>query len=206
MKITYTGKKEKFYPAQTEKLSAKFDKLAKLLDGSRGERNAHVILELHRSLHRAEITVNYLEHTIVSEARNADQYLAINGAVEKLEKQVLKLRQKRYDPKKGTNKESKQAAAISAEEETATDAGLSAKLPEQSLKARIPGAASANGAGGRPRIFRVNHTEDRKPMTLDEAMLECDNPGDYVVYRDANKNCLSVLLRRPDGNFDLIEG
>lgn len=205
MKIHYTGKKEKFYPAQTEKLSGKFEKLAKLLDG-KGERNAHIILDSNRSLHRAEITVNYLEHTVVAEARNADQFLAINSAVEKLEKQVLKLRQKRWDPKKGTKKDVKQAAIITADEDTAPELGLSAKRPQQSPKARVPDINSPNGAGRRARVFRVNHSEDRKPMTLDEAMLECENPGDYVVYRDADKNCLSVLLRRPDGNFDLIEG
>jgi putative sigma-54 modulation protein len=205
MKITYTGKKEKFYPAQTEKLSGKFDKLAKLLDG-RGERNAHVILDSNRNLHRAEITVNYQQHTIVSEARNADQFLAINSAVEKLEKQVLKLRQKRWDPKKGTKKEVKQAAIITGDEDTAPELGLGAKRPEKSPKARVPNISTSNGAGRRARVFRVDHSADRKPMTLDEAMLECDRPGDYVVYRDADKNCLSVLLRRPDGNFDLIEG
>jgi hypothetical protein len=28
---------------------------------------------------------------------------------------------------------------------------------------------------------------------------------DYVVYRDAEKECVSVLVRRRDGHFDLIE-
>jgi hypothetical protein len=42
-------------------------------------------------------------------------------------------------------------------------------------------------------------------MTLDEAMLEIEKDGDYFVYRDAQKDCVSVLLRRPDGHFDLIE-
>ncbi len=42
-------------------------------------------------------------------------------------------------------------------------------------------------------------------MTLDEAMIEMENQADYVVYRDSDRDCLSVLVRRPDGNFDLIE-
>ncbi len=41
-------------------------------------------------------------------------------------------------------------------------------------------------------------------MTLDEALLEMDT-SDYVVYRDAQRDGLSVLVRRPDGHFDLIE-
>jgi hypothetical protein len=36
-------------------------------------------------------------------------------------------------------------------------------------------------------------------------MLEMEQESDYVVYRDSSKNCLSVLVRRADGNFDLIE-
>jgi hypothetical protein len=53
-------------------------------------------------------------------------------------------------------------------------------------------------------VFRVNYDEDRKPMTLDEALLEIDGT-DYVVFRNSDRNCLSVLIKRPDGNFDRIE-
>jgi putative sigma-54 modulation protein len=55
------------------------------------------------------------------------------------------------------------------------------------------------------RIFRVNGVGRRKPMTLDEAVLEMDNTRDYLVYRDTQREGVSVLVRRRDGNFDLIE-
>ena len=42
-------------------------------------------------------------------------------------------------------------------------------------------------------------------MTLEEALLEMEDHRDYMVYRDADKACLSVLVRRRDGHFDLIE-
>ena len=42
-------------------------------------------------------------------------------------------------------------------------------------------------------------------MTLDEALLEMEEDRDYLVYRDADKECVSVLVRRRDGHFDLIE-
>ncbi len=42
-------------------------------------------------------------------------------------------------------------------------------------------------------------------MTLEEAMLELERDGNYFVYHDSERDCLSVLVRRPDGNFDLIE-
>ena len=69
------------------------------------------------------------------------------------------------------------------------------------------GKTPTNGNGRKPQIFRVNYDEDRKPMTLEEAILEMkgDAETDYVVYRNSERNCLNVLVRRPDGNFDLIE-
>jgi putative sigma-54 modulation protein len=42
-------------------------------------------------------------------------------------------------------------------------------------------------------------------MTLEEALLEMDPGRDYLVYRDAETDRVTVLLRRRDGNFDLVE-
>ncbi|MBM3775888.1 MAG: hypothetical protein FJW37_12110, partial [Acidobacteria bacterium] len=56
------------------------------------------------------------------------------------------------------------------------------------------------------RVFRVNSHPDRKPMTLDEALLEMESGRHYLVFQDAGTERLNVLLRRPDGHFDLVEG
>ena len=42
-------------------------------------------------------------------------------------------------------------------------------------------------------------------MTLEEALLEIERDRDYVVYRDAQSDRVSVLLRRRDGDYELIE-
>jgi putative sigma-54 modulation protein len=55
------------------------------------------------------------------------------------------------------------------------------------------------------RIYHVNQ-QKRKPMTLDEAVIQMDNKRDYLVYRDAQTDRVSVLVRRRDGHFDLVEG
>ena len=55
------------------------------------------------------------------------------------------------------------------------------------------------------RVFRVNHNGRRKPITLDEALLLMDKDRDYLVYRDAERESVSILVRRRDGHFDLIE-
>lgn len=180
MKVTYTGQQEKFAPAQMKKLTAKLEKLAKLLDNRGGEREAHIILTSERHLRRAEITVNLHDHPMVGVAAEADQFTAILQAAEKLEKQVLKLQAKKRD----TKREPK--PAWQAGEPAAGAAPVIEEAPER-------------------RVFKVNEHAARKPMTLEEALLEMDASRDYVVYIDAETDGVSVLLRRRDGHFDLVE-
>jgi ribosomal subunit interface protein len=185
MNVTYTGKIE-LIGTQTDNVEAKFAKLSKLLE-RRGEKQAHVILDHFKGQHRAEITMNYLDHTLVGQHEDPDQFTAINAAIDKLEKQALRLRQRRRAGKKKSPREvrSQKSKAVTA-----------ASVPPRTASAPV------NGSG---RVFRVAEQKDRKPMTLEEAILEIERDGDYCVFRDAATDRLSVLLRRPDGNFDLIE-
>jgi putative sigma-54 modulation protein len=62
-------------------------------------------------------------------------------------------------------------------------------------------------AEGEPerQVYRVNSHQKRKPMTLDEALMEMEKKHDFLVYRDAETGRVSVLVRRRDGHFDLVE-
>ena len=166
---------EKELPA---KVQAKLDvKFAKLskMLEKRGEKEAHVVITSTRHLRKAEITIQFYDHQLVGMGSDGDLFAAMSQAIEKLEKQALKTRAKWLEKRKGTA-DTKEAGATSPEN---------------------------NPAG--PRVFRVNHHDQRKPVTLEEAMLEMEDGRDYFVYRDAEKECVSVLVRRRDGNFDLIE-
>jgi len=177
MKITYTGRQVELAPAQLKKLQAQFAKIGKLLDGKR-ECEAHVILSQERHLQYAEATINYYNHQLVGLGSNSDLFTAIHGAAEKLEKQVLKARTKFRDNKRTPRQK---APEVEAEPVAAAE-------PEPAL------------------VHKVNHHQKRKPMTLDEAVLEMDQSRDYLVYRDAQTGGVSVLVRRRDGHFDLVEG
>jgi putative sigma-54 modulation protein len=180
MKITYTGRQVELAPAQLKKIEAQFAKIGKLLDG-REQKEAHVILSLERHLHQCEITVNYYNHQLAGAGSNADLFNAIHSALEKLEKQTIKVRAKWRDTKRTPRKE--QAAA------DPEPAGEPEPEPETVER----------------RIFHINHHERRKPMTLEEALMEMEKGADYLVYRDAQTSRVAVLVRRRDGNFDLIE-
>jgi putative sigma-54 modulation protein len=184
MKVSYSGIKQELPARLQTKLDAKFAKLSKLLE-KRGEVEAHVVVTTVRYLHKAEVTIPFYDHQLVGIGSDADLFTALSEALDKLETQAVKNRGKWQERRKDSAKEA---------------------------EARPTSAKAKNGKtkkvenGSPVNVFRVNHHDNRKPMTLDEAMLEMEENRDYVVYRDAEKEGVSVLVRRRDGNFDLIEG
>lgn len=187
MNIIYTGTQSEFPPQYREKLETKLRKISKIIE-RKGEKEAHIIHRQERFLHVVEITINMFDHRIVCYGEDAELLPAMNTALEKLEKQVVKLREKWRDTKR-------QQPPVESEVEVEA-----ARQPESPQSARNQGK----------KVYRVDHESDgRKPMTLDEAVLEMDGTRngkpDFLVFRDAETDRLSVLLRRRDGNFDLIE-
>jgi ribosomal subunit interface protein len=174
MRIHYKGKLNKLVPSDEKRLAARFARLGTLLDRG-SEKEAHVILDQDKRGHRAEITVNHKHHTLASEAAGPTQLPVLTAALDKLEKQLLKLKTKRTDGKRRSESVTR-ATEVSAPE------------PKQESTAL--------------RIYRVRTT--KKPITVDEAVMLIGKKS-YLAFRDAGNECLSVIVRRADGHFDLIE-
>jgi len=188
MNVTWTGKQEYLHPKQKEQLDAKFAKIGHLLEvDGKGEKQARVALSSEKNRYRAEVTLNYLDHTIVGEHSDDDQFTALNLAVERLEKQMMKVRDRRRDIKKGPRE--------------GWDKGASANSIIEA-EPRNPEGVPAE-TNGRPKVFRVAPAES-KPLTVDEAMMMIDDDP-YLVYVNSSTHRLAVLVRRTDGHFDLIE-
>ena len=100
MKVTYTGRQVELSPAQSTKLTAEFDKIAKLLDNGRGEAEAHVVLKHERHLNEVEITIPNQVHDLVGHGSDTDLFAAIHSAIGKLEAQAVKVREKQRDGKR----------------------------------------------------------------------------------------------------------
>ena len=183
MNVSYRGIKKELSPKLQEKLDAKFAKISKLVE-KRGEKEAHVVVTSENHLHKAEITMQFYGQPLVGIATDTDLFTAMSGALDKLDKQAVKncakFREKSRRP--GSSKESGNG-----------DGEL------------VGVVASSAGAKVAQKVYRVNHLDQRKPMTLEEALLEMGKNEDYLVYRDAEKECVAVLVRRRDGHFDLIE-
>ncbi len=191
MNINYTGRYEALPPKQRAKLEAGLQKLSKMLE-RKGEKEAHVILTHERFLHKVEITINAWDHALVGVGSDGDLVKAAHDALDKLEKQLLKLRNKWRDTKRHKDKAGEGSEPV-------------LDSPAVGKKASSAASAPAGKARKAKKVYRVNHGDGSKPMTLEEAMLEMEASQDYMVYRDAQTDRVSVLMRRPDGHFDLIE-
>lgn len=199
MKISYTGKPEAIPPRQRTKLEAKLQKLSKVLE-RRGEKEAHVVLTQERFLHKVEITIHAWDHALVGIATDGDIAVAAQEAFDRLETQLLKLRARWRDTKRVRDKEA------DGEKASATMQPAPRAANSNKAKAALHAKESASAKkAARRQVFRVNHSEGSKPMTLEEAMLEMEASQDYLVYRDAQTDRVTVLMRRSDGHFDLIE-
>jgi putative sigma-54 modulation protein len=105
--------------------------------------------------------------------------LAIDNVIDKIERQIKKHKEKSREHKSNANR---------AEEMGGLGAG-SAVFEEE------------------PRL-RVVETRKivLKPMSLEEAIIEMEGTRNrFVIYRDANSENISVVYRRDDGNFALLE-
>ncbi len=183
MNVSYRGIKKELSPKLQEKLDAKFAKISRLLE-KKGEKEAHVVVTSQNHLHKAEITMQFYGHPLVGIASDADLFTALSEALDKLDKQAVKNCEKfRAKARRSTNGK-----------KTETEAGELVGV-----------VATSNSAKVAQKVYRVNHIDQRKPMTLEEALLEMGKAEDYLVYRDSEKECVSVLVRRRDGHFDLIE-
>ena len=202
MKVSYKGIKNDLPAKLQEKLDTKFAKLSKLVDG-RGEKQAHVVVTSERHLHKAEITLHVHNHQLVGIGSDSDVFNAMSAALDRIEKQAVKQGAKwrettrRSEPMKTATAKAAPPIASNQAASNRTAAGKAAPVKA--------GSTPAAPAESDPRVFRPNHHERRKPITLEEALLEMEDGRDYVAYRDADKQVVSILIRRRDGHYDLIE-
>ena len=189
MKVSYRGIQD-LSPQFQAKLDTRFAKLSKRVDG-RGEKQAHVVVSTERHLQKAEITVRIHDHQMVGIASDSDLFSALTAALSKVEKQVLH----QVEKWRATTRRSEPMKSAAARAESTRPSGGEKPRP----------AGDGARAAGAPRIYQVNHHQRRKPITLEEALLQMEDGRDYLVYRDADKESVHMLIRRRDGHFDLIE-
>jgi putative sigma-54 modulation protein len=148
---------------------------------------AHVILEVEKYRHSAEVILVCSNHiTIEACEETDDMYAAIDAVVDKVARQMRKYKtrlMKKHRPRKD----------------------IVQHLEEHVLE---PDPVEMNGDGEDEVHHPVVRSERYpvKPMFVDEAVLQLEmSHRQFMVFLNARSTRMNVLYRRKNGDFGLIE-
>ena len=156
-------------------IEEKIDKLTKYFDND--EIEAKIVIKVVNNKEIIEVTIPTNKYTLRAEERNEDLYAAIDLVVDKLERQIRKNKTKLNDRYK---KESFMDFNFDFIEEFERD-----KDEEEVIVKR--------------------KTIDIKPMDEEEAILQMELLNhDFFMFKNIDEDCISVLYKRKDGKFGII--
>jgi len=185
MAVECTGRNVEITPSLMNLARERTERLERHLGGPASVR---VVLSHERHRFGAEIIATHRRRRWNAHEYTADPRAAVALAFEKIDAQAKKDLEKRRDRKNRTSPRLLPAA------EPEMAAAASRKKPER-----------AAPAGPERRIVRSARLAV-KPMSAEEAALKIETTEDeFVVFRDSGTEKISVLYRRRDGNFGLIE-
>ena len=174
MKFEYTGRHIEVTPALKNHVEEHFGRLSHLFDGDHVK--AHVIIEVEKTRNRSEMVVKWRKEVLTANTTNSDMYKSLSLTIDKIEKQALKLKTKITDKHQKVKKVSTIA----------------------------PPVDDVVPAPNTPRVIDTK-TYAVKPLTEEEAVMQLnDEENQFLVYRNADDERVSVIYKRKDGNYGLI--
>jgi putative sigma-54 modulation protein len=207
MNVEYTGRHYEITSAIRKEVENGLAKIRKIL-GDRFEAKAILTVEKHR--HKAEITITPRNGPIVGLAQARDMTIAVNEALDHLEKQAVKYKT-RWQSKKRSARKSEEVKKWNGHSPQPEEAEASAKMHTKvglTEKTAVPVAVHRYPAVAKTtevHLVRSNESVSMRPLTLEEAIKEAHfRDRDVFVFRDP-KGKVMVLHRTRDGKMELIE-
>jgi len=175
MRIDFTGRQMEITPDLRLYTKGRLRKLTRLL---RDRCDVHIILTAEKHRRTAEVTLRFRDRTLVGVEETAEARSSISGALDKLERQAVRLLARRRTRKRRPK-------------------------PTSTILLNVLGSERVDHAE-----YRVLESEriPIKPLTLEEAIEALDSTHrDVVVFRNSETERVNVVYRRSDGNLALIE-
>ncbi len=205
MNVEYTGRHYEITPTIRKEVETGLAKIRKML-GDRFE--AKVILSVEKHRHKAEITISPRNGPIVGLAQAREMSIAVNEALDHLEKQAVKYKTRWQSKKRSARKseEVKKWNGHSPQPEVSQAGlqnmiGLTEKTAVPVAVHRYPAVAKTTEV----HLVRSSDAVSMRPLTLEEAIKEAHfRDRDVFVFRDP-KGKVMILHRTRDGKMELIE-
>jgi putative sigma-54 modulation protein len=200
MNVEYTGRQYEVTNAIRKEVETGLTKIRKILND---KFETKVILAVEKHRHKAEITISPRNGPLVGLAQAKDMSIAVNEALDHLEKQAIKYKTKWQSKKRSARKseEVKKWNGHSVHEEVQTVVGLSEKTAVPVMVHKYPAINRTTDV----HVVRSDEAVAMRPMTLEEAIKEAHfKDRDVFVFRDP-KGKVMVLHRARDGKMQLIE-
>ena len=176
MKISVTFRNTEGDNWHKEYIDQKLKKLEKYLDTPV---EARVVLSVEKFRNVAEVNLMTNGQTLNAKEEAKEMSLAIDNAIDKIERQLKKRKEKTRGHK-------------------ANAARLDGTAPRETY----PDDADE---GQEVRIVEMRKVV-LKPMSLEDAIMEIDiSRNRFVVYRDSSTENVSIIYVRDDGKYALIE-
>ena len=197
MNVEILGRQYEITPAVRDEVEDGLTKLQKIL-GDNFTSKVILTVEKHRFI--AEITVKRRRGHIVGLAEAPDMVAAVNQALEHIETQALKSNgRRRATHRKAKDKSWKEPVQADAEAQITVGATASTAVPV--VVHKFPSIARTTEA----HLVKSTDSIAMRPMTIEEAVKECEfRDREVFVFRDG-KGRVKVLHRRKDGKIELIE-
>jgi putative sigma-54 modulation protein len=197
MTVEYFGKQYEVTPAVRKEVESGLTKLTKIL-GENFKSKVILTVEKHRNI--AEITVKRRRGHLVGLAESTDMVVAINQALDHIETQVLRTNGRRRNTSRKAKDKSWQAP-VEAEADVQVAVGTNAATAVPVVVHKFPSIARTTEA----HLVQSTDSIAMRPMTVEEAVKECEfRDREVFVFRDP-KGKVKVLHRRKDGKIELIE-
>jgi putative sigma-54 modulation protein len=179
MNVEITGRHVVITPAIRTYVMKRLRKFSKLIGD---DASFHVIIDVQKERHVAEILLKSKLLEITNRVQTDDMYGSIVRAIEKMERQAIKNKARLIDNKR------QKAKAQSAEKRT--------------------GIVRPKPSGRQVRKSATIHEEEapQKAMAVEEAAAELgQTENSFLVFRNVESGSMNVIYRRKDGSFGLIQ-
>jgi len=202
MNVEYTGRQYEITPDIRKQIEHGLKKLTRILGDSF---ESKVILAMQKSRCKAEITVSTRVQPVVGIAEHTEMTSAVGEALEHIEKQAVKHRTRwrniKRQPRKKWVGEVHTAEIQSQNQPMRMAVGANASTAVPVVVHSYPATVRMTEAHVVPSTDSVS----MRPMTLEEAVKECEfRDREVFVFRDAQGK-VKVLHRKKDGKMELIE-